>query len=111
MPKEYRSSLTILEDGRPVLTKEIIVNDPLRYKGVSMYQSSYGTLPPQEAVLSFTSKSTGKIYRRQATVGEVIELPENWGTFVLQGFESSAKFMRKTSRAGRNSAADSIPKF
>jgi len=92
MPKEYRSSLTILEDGRPVLTKEIIVNDPLRYKGVSMYQSSYGTLPPQEAVLSFTSKSTGKIYRRQAAVGEVIELPENWGTFVLQGFESSARF-------------------
>lgn len=92
MPKEYRSSLTILEDGRPVLTKEIIVNDPLRYKGVSMYQSSYGTLPPQKAVFSFTSRSTGKIYRRQAAVGEVIELPEKLGTFVLQGFESSARF-------------------
>jgi cytochrome c biogenesis protein len=35
MPKEFRSSLTILEQGKPVLQKDIVVNDPLRYKGVN----------------------------------------------------------------------------
>ena len=92
MPKEYRSSLTILEDGKPVLRKEIIVNDPLRYKGVSMYQSSYGSMPPNNAVFSFTSKKTGMIYQRKASVGETIELPEKMGTFALNGFDSSADF-------------------
>jgi cytochrome c biogenesis protein len=92
MPKEYRSSLTILERGQPVLTKEIIVNDPLRYKGVSMYQSSYGSMPPSKASLNLISKKTGMIYNREVAVGEVIELPEKLGTFVLSGFDASANF-------------------
>ncbi|MBW2480907.1 MAG: cytochrome c biogenesis protein ResB [Deltaproteobacteria bacterium] len=92
MPKEYRSSLTILEDGQPVLTKEIIVNDPLRYKGISMFQSSYGPMPPNKASLNLTSKQTGMIYTKQVIVGEVIDLPENLGTFVLNSFDSAASF-------------------
>ncbi len=44
-PKEYRSSLTIIEQGKPVYKKDIIVNDPLRYKGVNIFQSSYGKMP------------------------------------------------------------------
>ena len=45
MPKEYRSWLTILENGREVLRKSIVVNDPLKYKGITVYQSSYGMIP------------------------------------------------------------------
>jgi len=41
MPKEYRSSLTILENDREVLQKDIRVNSPLSYKGITFYQSSY----------------------------------------------------------------------
>jgi cytochrome c biogenesis protein len=44
MPKEYRSWLTIIENGREVLQKSIVVNDPLTYKGVTFYQSSYGLI-------------------------------------------------------------------
>jgi len=40
-PKEYRSDLTILEAGDKVLGKSITVNDPLKYKGVTFFQSSY----------------------------------------------------------------------
>jgi cytochrome c biogenesis protein len=43
-PKEYRSSLSILEAGRVAFKKEIIVNDPLRYKGINFFQSSYGKI-------------------------------------------------------------------
>ncbi|MGM0577910.1 MAG: cytochrome c biogenesis protein ResB [Myxococcota bacterium] len=39
--KNYKSTLTILEDGEPVLTEVIRVNDPLRYAGVDLYQSNF----------------------------------------------------------------------
>jgi cytochrome c biogenesis protein len=92
MPKEYRSSLTIVENGQPVVKKDIIVNDPLRYKGVNMFQSSYGQLSPNGATLNFTSKKTGMVYNQNAIFGEEIILPEKMGTFVLEGIESSASF-------------------
>ena len=66
-PKEFRSSLTILEAGKPVRQKDIIVNDPLRYKGISFYQSSYGSLPANEVILSLTSKKTGRVYTQNAS--------------------------------------------
>jgi cytochrome c biogenesis protein len=44
-PKEFKSILTVLENGKPVpdyTNARIIVNDPLTYKGITFYQSSYG---------------------------------------------------------------------
>ncbi len=41
-PKEFRSNLTIIDDGKEVLTQDIIVNEPLYYKGVRIYQASFG---------------------------------------------------------------------
>jgi cytochrome c biogenesis protein len=45
MPKEYRSLLAVIEDGRVVHRQWIEVNVPLKYKGITFYQSSYGLLP------------------------------------------------------------------
>ncbi|MDQ6982882.1 MAG: cytochrome c biogenesis protein ResB [Mariprofundus sp.] len=42
MPKEFRSNLTIIDQGKEMLTSDIIVNEPLYYKGVRIYQSSFG---------------------------------------------------------------------
>ncbi len=39
--KEYKDTLTVIENGKDVLTKTIIVNDPLRYKGVNYFLVSY----------------------------------------------------------------------
>jgi len=44
-PKEFKSVLTVLENGQPVpglTNRPTIVNDPLSYKGITFYQSSYG---------------------------------------------------------------------
>jgi len=41
-PKEFLSNLTIIDHGKEVLTSDIIVNEPLYYKGVRIYQSSFG---------------------------------------------------------------------
>ncbi len=53
MPKEYTSSLTVIEQGKEVLTKIIEVNDPLTYRGITFYQSSYD--PYQDFVVVVTT--------------------------------------------------------
>ena len=40
-PKKWWSKLAIVEDGKEVSSKEIVVNDPLVYRGLRFYQSSY----------------------------------------------------------------------
>jgi len=91
-PKEFRSSLTLLEDGRPVVQKDILVNDPLRYRGISIFQSSYGSLPAREAVLSFTSRSTGMVYTQDMKIGQEFVIPESLGTFSLIDLRHNAQF-------------------
>ncbi len=79
IPKEYQSTLTILEDGKKVLTKTIEVNHPLKYKGYVFYQSSYGTAPDQggELILEVKkrgSKDPGRQFKVE--VGDSFLLPE-----------------------------------
>jgi len=45
MPKDYRSDLSVIQDGKEVIRKTIRVNDPLTYQGITFYQSSYGGFP------------------------------------------------------------------
>jgi len=91
-PKEFRSRLTILKQGEAVVQKDIIVNDPLRYEGISFYQSSYGNMTPNEVLLNFTSQATGKIHSQRAAIGAPIVIPENLGTFVLKKYTQQANF-------------------
>lgn len=91
-PKEYRSRLTVIEQGKPVLNKDIIVNDPMRYKGVNVFQASYGSLPPREVVLEFTSGESGKSHEKKSAIGNPVELPEGGGSFELKGFQDHYHF-------------------
>lgn len=91
-PKEFRSSLAIIEQGKPVYKKDIVVNDPLRYKGINIFQSSFGPLPPKEVTLSFTSRKTGEVFKKKVVVGQPIDVPENGGKFVLKDYVNSYKF-------------------
>ncbi len=56
MPKEYRSDVTILENGKKVLEKSIKVNKPLTYKGITFYQANYQSMAEVELKLFFNSK-------------------------------------------------------
>jgi cytochrome c biogenesis protein len=91
-PKEYLSKLVILENGKPVLTKAIIVNDPLRYRGINIFQSSYGTTRPEKVELNFTERETGMIYRLKAAIGEEMDVPEGRGKFVLKEYTNAFNF-------------------
>jgi cytochrome c biogenesis protein len=46
MPSEYWSVLSVYDRSQQkVMDKRIVVNDPLTYRGITFYQSSYGTMP------------------------------------------------------------------
>jgi cytochrome c biogenesis protein len=41
-PKRWWSKLAVVDGGREISRKEIVVNDPLVYQGLRFYQASYG---------------------------------------------------------------------
>ncbi len=105
-PKEYRSSLSILEGDKVVKQKDIIVNDPLRFRGINIFQSSYGKLPPEKSArpetpvpgpaevytLNITSRASGMSYSLTANVGVPVDIPEGLGKFVVTTYDADSKF-------------------
>ncbi|KWT82941.1 cytochrome c biogenesis protein ResB [Candidatus Magnetominusculus xianensis] len=78
MPKDYASWLSVIEDGKTVLKKTIGVNSPLKYKGYTFYQSSYGVVPQKNTrsliILNVTPKG-GKTEQISLGVGESFKIP------------------------------------
>ena len=74
-PKDFTSDLVVLENGQEVLKKTIEVNDPLTYKGLTFYQSSYG--PAGDPVYQFRVKNreTGETVTIQGAQGKRLKLP------------------------------------
>jgi cytochrome c biogenesis protein len=91
-PKEFRSRLTLIEAGTPVLTQDIIVNSPLRYKGINIFQSSYGAIAPKAVELGFEDIQTKATFSVNVAIGQRIDLPGNIGTFQLKEVASSKAF-------------------
>lgn len=55
-PKEFKSLLTVIDNGQEVIKQRpTIVNDPLTYKGITFYQSSYG--PAGDATFHLTARA------------------------------------------------------
>ncbi len=59
MPKAYRSKLIVLENDKVILEKDIVVNDPLTYKGITFYQSSYQGY--EDFLLTVTNQESGNV--------------------------------------------------
>ena len=59
-PKKWWSKLEIVEVGRTVAQKEIVVNDPLVYGGIRFYQSSYGDTGKLDKIILAASAASGK---------------------------------------------------
>jgi len=74
-PKEFSSELVVLENGQEVLKKTIEVNDPLSYKGLTFYQSSYG--PAGDPVYQFRvrNRATGETVDVMGQQGKHLPLP------------------------------------
>ncbi|PLX98696.1 MAG: cytochrome c biogenesis protein ResB [Desulfuromonas sp.] len=74
-PKDFTSDLVVLENGTEILKKTIEVNDPLTYKGITFYQSSYG--PAVDKIYRFRveERATGEVAEVTGKEGGHIEIP------------------------------------
>lgn len=85
-PEEFTSNLTIIENGKESFTTDIRVNHPLRYKGINIFQSSYGTAQPDSVILDILGPPDKAVTNQTVRIGEEIQLPDEQGTFKLEGF-------------------------
>jgi cytochrome c biogenesis protein len=79
MPKEYRSWLTVIKNGRKVLEKSIVVNDPLTYEGITFYQANYGLMSERldSGIFIFRVVSRdGKTSDLNLRLGDTFKIPE-----------------------------------
>jgi len=75
-PQAFESEITISEKGEEVLKRIIGVNAPLKYKGITFYQSSYGMVP--DAVGEFRFRIVPKGGGEKAVrlkLGDTFEIP------------------------------------
>lgn len=91
-PKDYNSDLVVLENGKEVLRKRIEVNDPLTYKGITFYQSSYG--PAGNAFFKVKAKhnASGETVEVEAHQGQKLSLPEGYSFAVTNFTENDRNF-------------------
>ena len=98
MPKEYRSRLSLIREGDILVQKDILVNDPLRFRGINIFQSSYGKIPSTETIpvnkftVTITEQASGLIYNKAATIGSPVEMPGNSGTLVVVDFSHTFSY-------------------
>jgi cytochrome c biogenesis protein len=100
-PKEFRSILTILENGKPVPGYEnvkVIVNEPLTYKGITFYQASYGQAG-EGAVFHFTvrERKGGAPVPLTVRQGERVSLPDGGTMQVLEATQEVRSVLPKFS--------------
>jgi cytochrome c biogenesis protein len=93
MPKTYRSTVTVLENNKPVKATDIEVNQPLTYKGVTLYQSSYQ--PFQSYLVSLQKKGAGLETTTLITAAKQVDWPEGGVSYGILNRESQGEVTRR----------------
>ena len=75
MPKDYKSALVVINGGKEVLRKTIEVNHPLIYKGIWIYQSSYGLGRVETLTINVAKSDTMPGQDFRAKTGETFSIP------------------------------------
>ena len=93
-PKEFRSLLTVTDNGQEVIKQRAtIVNDPLTYKGITFYQSSYG--PAGDATFHLTVRSRNGALSMPLTLrqGEAAKLSDGSTVQVVESTDEVGPMM------------------
>jgi len=95
-PKEFRSILTIMENGKPVpgySQVKVIVNEPLTYKGITFYQSSYGqSNEGGEHFVTVTPRTGGTPEKFTVHEGEAVTLKDGTTFKLLEATQEVRQF-------------------
>jgi len=91
--KDYKSDLTVLENGREVRSKRIEVNYPLMYRGIDFFQENVtqqGKLvitPPQGEVIEVDATIWGTKLPKIEALGMLTGSSLVWGKLITDGRE------------------------
>lgn len=86
-PRDYRSYVSILDNGRVVLQEPIRVNHPLRYQGISFYQASYGLNGIKSLLFHVKKKREDKGNHYKVRIGEKIPIYDKKVLFQVIRYE------------------------
>jgi cytochrome c biogenesis protein len=86
-PREFKSVLTVSENGQVVIKdRKVIVNEPLTYKGITFYQSSYNPIGDPSFAIQARERASGRVVDLNIPFGAQRPLPgggavrvENYG--------------------------------
>src|SRR5512140_1993986 len=78
-PKAYKSDLSVIDGGREVLRKTIVVKGQLQYKGIWFCQSSYGQAGGATAQVAVTRKDGTPMGALALTANEPVSI-DGYGT-------------------------------
>lgn len=76
-PREFKSVISIFENGQKITTAPILVNQPLSYKGITFYQASYGIVGLNKAILEIEDLNSGRKFIVPAFLNKENIIPEN----------------------------------
>lgn len=87
-PKDYKSHIQIVDNGKVVSEKTIEVNDPLTYGKFTIYQASYGLLGYRARIkVEDTLKKSN--YELVASIGDELEIADSGYKVVLTRYEEN----------------------
>ena len=89
-PKEFRSDVSILEQGQVVEQTAIRVNEPFTFKGITFYQATYGS-EPSAIVLRLKDLTTGATSRFEAPFREPFTIPGTKDRLVVMDYAENVR--------------------
>ena len=87
-PKEFRSDVSILDRGEVVRQAAIRVNDPLSYRGITFYQSTYGS-QPSGIVLELKELNSPDSKRVEVPFRQAVTLPGTNDRLVVMDYNAN----------------------
>lgn len=91
-PKNYQSDVTFIANGQTALRGALQVNHPLTFKGITFYQSSYGTVPGGRVLLSLKREGEGGNASLPVELRKFYDLPDKTAQFLVA--DARSDFMR-----------------
>ncbi len=76
-PKRWWSKLAVVQDGKEVESKEIVVNDPLVHQGLRFYQASFGMTGSLDDLKLLATPANGTSREITVRMNEPFELDGN----------------------------------
>jgi cytochrome c biogenesis protein len=76
-PKKWWSRLAVVQDGKEIQTKEIVVNDPLVHRGLRFYQASFGTTGKLDGLKLLATPENGAGHEITLRMNQPFDLDAN----------------------------------